>query len=114
MNKMSKPEVIDALCALAHESRLDIFRYLIQKGFTGAAAGQIAGKLRLPSATLSFHLSALKQAGLVVARRESRSIIYSASFDSMNALVAYLLSNCCGGVPEACAELISLDAAKGR
>jgi DNA-binding transcriptional ArsR family regulator len=111
---MNKAQVIDALCALAHESRLDIFRYLIQKGFTGAAAGQIAGKLRLPSATLSFHLSVLKQAGLIVARRESRSIIYSASFDSMNSLMAYLLSNCCGGVPEACAELISLDAAKGR
>ena len=114
MSKMSKSEVIDALCALAHESRLDIFRYLIQKGFTGAAAGQIAAKLRLPSATLSFHLSVLKQAGLVVARRESRSMIYSASFDSMNALMAYLLSNCCGGVPEACAELISLDVAKQR
>lgn len=111
---MKKSDVIAALNALAHESRLDIFRYLIRKGIEGSAAGQIAAKLDLPSATLSFHLSALKQARLVSARRQSRSIIYSANFASMNELLAYLLENCCRGVPNQRGELVTLGAAKRR
>ncbi len=111
---MEKSDVIAALNALAHESRLDIFRYLIQKGIEGSAAGQIAAKLGLPSATLSFHLSALKQAGLIDARRQSRKIIYSANFSSMNSLMAYLLENCCRGIPEQCADLVAMGAIKGR
>ncbi len=108
---MDKADAIAALCALAHETRLDVFRYLMQKGLAGAPAGQIAAKLGLPSATLSFHLSALKQAGLVSARRQSRSIIYSADYANMNLLMAYLLENCCRGMPDECAELITLAAA---
>lgn len=111
---MDKKQVIAALGSLAHESRLDIFRYLIQKGIEGASAGQIAAKLRLPSATLSFHLSALKQAGMITARRRSRTILYVASYNNMNGVMAYLLENCCSGTPEECAELISMEVVRRR
>lgn len=94
--------MVSALGALAQESRLDIFRLLVQRGPEGLAAGEIAERLGLPSATLSFHLAQLKHAGLVSARRESRSIIYSANYRSMNALLAYLTENCCQGRPELC------------
>lgn len=85
------------LNALAQESRLDIFRFLVQAGPTGAPAGRVGEHLGLHAATLSFHLNALKQAGLVSARRESRSIIYTASFARMGELVGYLTQNCCRG-----------------
>ncbi|MFQ5935885.1 MAG: ArsR/SmtB family transcription factor [Acidiferrobacterales bacterium] len=111
---MDKSSAVDALCALAHETRLDVFRLLLQKGIEGASAGQIAAKLRLPSATLSFHLNALKSAQLVSARRQSRSIIYSANFASMNKLLAYLLENCCRDVANERGELVTLGAAKRR
>ena len=86
-----------ALSALAHEGRLEIFRRLVQAGPEGLVVGKIASKLDMPGATLSFHLSQLKQAGLVHARREGRQLVQTADFDRMNALVAYLTENCCGG-----------------
>lgn len=88
-----------ALSALAHEGRLEIFRRLVQAGPEGLVVGEIASKLDMPGATLSFHLSQLKQAGLVHARREGRQLIQTADFERMNALVAYLTENCCGGAP---------------
>ncbi|WP_428977715.1 ArsR/SmtB family transcription factor [Rhodoligotrophos defluvii] len=91
-----------ALAALAQESRLDIFRLLVQSGEEGLAAGQIGERLGLPSATLSFHLSQLKQAGLVTFRRDGRSLIYAAEYAAMNDLLAYLTENCCRGNPDAC------------
>lgn len=94
---MKRMEAVSVLNALAQESRLDIFRFLIQAGPTGAPAGRIGEHLGLHAATLSFHLNALKQARLVSARRESRSIIYTASFGRMGDLVAYLTRNCCRG-----------------
>ena len=99
---MEKSVAIAALAALAQESRLDIYRMLVQAGGPGLPAGQIGDRLGLPSATLSFHLSQLKHAGLVDCRREGRSLIYTAAFSAMNELMAYLTENCCGGDPAAC------------
>jgi ArsR family transcriptional regulator len=99
---MEKPDVIAALGALAQESRLDVFRLLVQAGPDGIPAGQIAERLNLPSATLSFHLNQLKHAGLVTFRRESRSLIYAAEYAAMNDLLAYLTKNCCQGDAASC------------
>jgi ArsR family transcriptional regulator, arsenate/arsenite/antimonite-responsive transcriptional repressor len=99
---MKKSAVIGALGALAQETRLDIFRLLVQQGPEGTAAGEIGVKLGQPSPTMSFHLNQLRFAGLVTSRRVSRSIIYSANFKVMNDLIGYLTENCCGGRPELC------------
>jgi ArsR family transcriptional regulator len=99
---MEKAEVIAALAALAQESRLDVFRLLVQAGAEGVPAGQIAERLGLPAATLSFHLSQLRQAGLVTFRREGRSLIYAAEYAAMNGLVAFLMENCCQGDAARC------------
>jgi ArsR family transcriptional regulator len=99
---MEKLGAIVALAALAQESRLDVFRLLVQAGANGMAAGQIGERLGLPSATLSFHLAHLKQSGLVKCRRESRSLIYSADYAAMTDLLAYLTENCCQGNVSAC------------
>ena len=99
---MEKQAVVTALSALAQDTRLDIFRVLVEAGAGGLAAGRIADRLGLPSATLSFHLSQLKHAGLVASRRDGRSLIYSVRFDAMGELVGYLTENCCGQGPEAC------------
>jgi ArsR family transcriptional regulator len=99
---MKKEVVIQTLGALAQETRLDIFRILVEAGPEGLPAGAIGDRLGLPSPTLSFHLNQLRFAGLVTSRRESRSIIYSANFGTMNKVLAYLTQNCCGGRPELC------------
>ena|SRR5690242_1492741 len=100
---MKKSSAIAALGALAQATRLDIFRLLVQQGPKGLAAGEIGERLRLPSPTLSFHLSQLRFAGMVNSRRLSRSIVYSANFTAMNSLLAYLTENCCGGNDGMCA-----------
>jgi ArsR family transcriptional regulator len=100
---MRREEVIAALGALAQDSRLDIFRMLVQKGPDPLAAGEIARKLDLPAPTLSFHLGQLKHAGLLSAHRHSRSISYAVNYRTMNALLKYLTDNCCQGQPELCA-----------
>jgi len=94
---MEKTRVIAVLAALAQETRLDIMRTLIRQGLKGLPAGIIGRKLGLPSATLSFHLNALRHAGLVSSRRKGRSIVYTADFAAMNAALAYLMDNCCRG-----------------
>jgi ArsR family transcriptional regulator len=94
--------VIGALGALAQETRLDIFRLLVEKGPEGMPAGDIGARLGQPSPTMSFHLNQLRFVGLVSSRRESRSIIYSANFKAMTDLLSYLTENCCGGRPELC------------
>jgi ArsR family transcriptional regulator, arsenate/arsenite/antimonite-responsive transcriptional repressor len=100
---MKREAAVQALGALAQETRIEIFRVLVQAGPAGLPAGTIASRLGLPSPTLSFHLNQLRFAGLVTSRRESRSIIYCAKFATMNELLAYLTENCCGGRPELCA-----------
>ncbi len=99
---METSSAVNALGALAQDSRLAVFRLLVQQGPEGLAAGEIARRLKVPSATMSFHLSQLSRAGLITSRRESRSIIYSASFDRMQALVDFLTENCCQGQPDQC------------
>jgi ArsR family transcriptional regulator len=94
---METKQAIQALSALAQESRLAIFRLLIQAGPAGLPAGAIGEKLDLPPATLSFHLAGLTRAGLAQSRQEGRFVIYSASFENLNRLVAFLTENCCGG-----------------
>ncbi len=99
---MEHKHAVGALAALAQETRLDIFRLLVEVGPEGLPAGQIGKRLSLPPATLSFHLNALRQAGLVEFRRESRSLIYRSNFEVMNELLGYLTENCCGGNVDAC------------
>jgi ArsR family transcriptional regulator, arsenate/arsenite/antimonite-responsive transcriptional repressor / arsenate reductase (thioredoxin) len=94
---MTKANVVAALGALAQETRLDIFRLLVERGPEGMPAGEIGERLRLPSPTLSFHLNQLRHAGLITARRQSRLVIYGAKFRTMNSLIEYLTENCCAG-----------------
>lgn len=93
---MESESVIRALGALAQEHRLALFRLLVQAGPEGLAAGAIAEALGVPGSSLSHHLAQLTNAGLIVQRRESRSLIYSADYGAMNALVGFLMENCCG------------------
>ena len=95
-------QALGALASLAQETRLAIFRLLVERGPAGLAAGAIAERLGVPDSSLSFHLAHLTRAGLLVQRRDGRSLVYSADFGGMNALVAYLTENCCRGRPEDC------------
>lgn len=91
-----------ALAALAQETRLAVYRALVQAGPDGLAAGRIAESLAVPPATLSFHLAALGNAGLTAWRQQGRFVIYTANYESMNALLAYLTEHCCAGNPGDC------------
>ncbi len=93
---MEKLEALAALGALAQETRLDIYRLLVQAGPEGLPAGQIGERLGLPSATLAFHLKDLKNAKLATCTRHGRSLIYAAEYRVMNALLFFLTENCCG------------------
>lgn len=95
------------LAALAQDNRLDVFRLLVEVGPEGMAAGHIAASLHLPPNTLSFHLDRLRDAGLVTASRDGRSMIYAARFEAMNSLVSYLTDHCCQGRPELCKPKVS-------
>lgn len=101
---------IDALGALAQEHRLALFRLLVQAGQDGLAAGAIADALGIPNSSLSFHLAQLSRAGLVRQERQHRSIIYRADYAAMNALVGYLMENCCAGT-DCGAQSICIEAA---
>lgn len=94
---MKLDSVVASLSALAQEHRLAAYRYLVQCGADGAPAGAIAESLDIPASSLSFHLAHLERSGLIIRVRKSRSLIYSADFTAMNALIGYLLENCCGG-----------------
>jgi DNA-binding transcriptional ArsR family regulator len=96
---------ITRLSALAQESRLAVFRLLVKAGPAGLAAGEIARLLAITPNTLSAQLSVLAHAGLVTSRRDGRSIIYAAGYDSIGALLVYLMEDCCQGRPEVCAKL---------
>ena len=99
---MEMTEAVTALAALAQENRLDVFRLLVEAGPDGMAAGQLAEKLDLAPNTLTFHFDRLREAGLVAVRREGRSMIYSAQYDAMNALIAFLTEHCCRGAADVC------------
>lgn len=96
---MNTKDIIRALAALAHETRLAVFRLLVEAGPGGLPAGQLADRMEMPPSSLSFHLKELSNAGLVTSRHEGRFVIYAAEFDTMNGLVGYLTENCCGGNP---------------
>ncbi len=101
---MNPADAIAALGALAQEHRLALFRLLVRAGGDGMAAGAIAEALGVPSSSLSFHLAQLRSAGLATRERRHRSLIYRADYAAMNALVGYLMENCCAGAgcaPEA-------------
>src|SRR5579864_9557123 len=100
---MKKPDVVAALAALAQDNRLDVFRLLVEAGPEGMPAGAVATTLDLAPNTLTFHFDRLRTAGLVTVRREGRSMIYAARYETMNALLAYLTENCCSGRAEQCA-----------
>lgn len=92
---MNSTSAVTRLASLAQDSRLAVFRLLVQRGPDGMAAGDIATKLKIPPATLSFHLKELSHAGLLKSRQDGRFIYYSPDFKAMRALVAYLTENCC-------------------
>lgn len=94
---MEAVAAIGALGALAQEHRLALFRLLVRAGSDGMAAGAIAEALGVPNSSLSFHLAQLSRAGLVRQERRHRSIIYRADYPAMNALIGYLMENCCEG-----------------
>jgi ArsR family transcriptional regulator, arsenate/arsenite/antimonite-responsive transcriptional repressor len=95
-------QAVEALAALAHESRLGVYRLLVEAGPEGLKAGTLAARLKLPPSSLTFHLQNLHRAGLVTQERRSREVIYAADFGVMNGLVGYLTENCCGGDASAC------------
>ena len=99
---MNTTDAVQALSGLAQETRLAIFRDLVQRGEEGRAAGEIASLFDLPHATLSFHLSRLSQCGLLQSRRNGRRIVYSVDFDGTGQLLDFLLENCCGGSSAGC------------
>lgn len=95
--EMNPTAAVEALGALAQEHRLALFRLLVQAGDEGMPAGAIAESLGVPNSSLSFHLAHLTRAKLIQQKRQGRSLIYTADYAAMNALVAYLLENCCAG-----------------
>jgi DNA-binding transcriptional ArsR family regulator len=99
---MDITQAVATLAALAQESRLSIFRFLVQAGTAGVSAGRIGESLAIPAATLSFHLKELARAGLIASRQESRFIYYSVNYEHMAALMTYLTENCCQGMPGEC------------
>jgi DNA-binding transcriptional ArsR family regulator len=92
---METSDAVKALSALAQDSRLAVFRLLVRQGPEGLPAGEIGEKLGIPATTLSFHLSQLSHAGLVLSKREGRSILYAAHYDRMQDLLGFLMENCC-------------------
>ena len=102
------------MAALAQDNRLDVFRLLVQAGPEGMAAGAVSAALRLAPNTLTFHLDRLREAGLVSVERQGRSMIYTAQFGTMNALLGYLTENCCNGAPELCAPAAYLPTTAGK
>jgi arsenate reductase len=102
---METDEAAFAFAALGQATRLDLLRVLLDAGPNGVAAGELANRLGVPSSTLSFHLRALDQAGLIAATRQGRSLVYAVQFARLRALLAFLVEACCGGEPDRCGDL---------
>lgn len=105
---MQLPIAVEALSALAHSSRLAVFRLLVRSGGEGMPAGEIAREVGILPNTLSTHLTILGHAGLIQSRRDGRSVIYSADYDGMRNLLSFLVADCCAGRPEICAPLADM------
>lgn len=108
---MDRRQARSAFAALSQDTRLSIVRLLVKAGPAGLPAGEVADEVGVSASNLSFHLKELQHAGLVGARREARSIIYSADYDALRGLVGFLMMDCCGGRPEICqpSPAVSLD-----
>jgi len=109
---MENKAAVAALASLAQDTRLSIFRLLVQAGPEGVPAGYIGEALNVPPATLSFHLKELVHAGMVSSRQQGRFIYYSTDFEQMAALMTFLTQNCCQGMPQEC--LTVMETALGR
>ncbi|MEJ2177732.1 MAG: metalloregulator ArsR/SmtB family transcription factor [Gammaproteobacteria bacterium] len=109
---MDQEAAIDAFAALAQSSRMMIFRLLVTEGPEGLQVGEISKKLNIVTSTLSGHLAVLKRAGLLESSRHQREIHYSANLNTVNALIGFLLADCCKGRVENCSEILSLLANK--
>lgn len=105
---MELKNAVAALSALGHTGRLSVFRLLVKAGPEGVAAGKIARRLDVPPNTLSSNLNILSNVGLIDNRREGRSIIYTARYESMTELLEFLMEDCCNGAPEICAPLAAV------
>jgi ArsR family transcriptional regulator, arsenate/arsenite/antimonite-responsive transcriptional repressor len=103
---MESEETVMALAALAQPTRLEVFRLLVHHEPEGLAAGEIAKSLAVPQNTMSSHLAVLSRAGLISAKRFSRSIVYRAELSQFRAVMLFMLKDCCDGRPEICAPLI--------
>ena len=110
---MEPNQAVTALAALAQETRLAVFRLLVQAGPNGFPAGDIAERLAVPPSTLSFHLKELDRAGLVHSWRVQRQIRYAADYEGMRRLLTFLTADCCNGHPEICGGLLQAVAACG-
>ncbi|HET9679844.1 MAG TPA: metalloregulator ArsR/SmtB family transcription factor [Gammaproteobacteria bacterium] len=104
---MKQKTAVNAFAALGHDTRLGIFRLLVEAGPEGLPASEIAKTLVIQPSNLTFHIAHLTRASLVRSRRDGRWIIYSADFGAMNALVDFLTQKCCGGDPQACRDIKS-------
>ncbi|GLK73495.1 helix-turn-helix transcriptional regulator [Ancylobacter dichloromethanicus] len=104
---MDSDQALSAFAALSQSTRLDVFRLLVAHEPEGLAAGEVARRLDVPHNTLSSHLGILARAGLIVAERQSRLIIYRARLEAVRHLASFILKDCCGGKPEICAPLIA-------
>lgn len=109
---MEIKDAVTALSALAQETRLSIFRLLVEAGPDGVSAGRIADTLKVPAATLSFHLKELARSGLVSSRQDKQFIYYAADYEQMANLMMFLTQNCCQGMPQACLSIV--ETALGR
>jgi ArsR family transcriptional regulator, arsenate/arsenite/antimonite-responsive transcriptional repressor len=103
---MEQKNALAALAALAHETRLKIFRLLIPAGPSGLPAGEIATRLGVPASTLSFHLKELDRAGLLRSWRRQRQVFYAADYEGTRRLLTFLTDDCCQGHPEICGDLV--------
>jgi ArsR family transcriptional regulator, arsenate/arsenite/antimonite-responsive transcriptional repressor len=110
---MKLADVVVALEAIAQDSRLGIYRVLVQAGAEGLPAGRIAERMKMPAPTLSFHLAQLRRCGLVTCERHGTSLVYSANFEAMNEIVGYLTENCCGRDVQ-CAPVCEVPETKAR
>ena len=104
---MDERQALDALGALAQDTRLRIVRLLVRTGPEGLAAGVVSEAVGASASVASFHLAHLERAGLIRSRREARSIIYSAAYDGLSGLIGFLMADCCSGRPEVCTPVLA-------